>query len=626
MKVLLISALLIAANALPAFAEDPLRVVEADSKIQVENPYYSLVIDAARGGVVRSFRLKEAGSDKEWIYPDGGGFLEDKIWQQRQPGELQDFRYEYKILEQTPERLKVELWRTFQQAPFTGLIFRKVITLTAASPAIQVRMTLENPTDQTMFPGACIQNRFYSGGIKGDQVMFTPSFLGIRMATQIDGKCLPDANVFVRRPVAGWAMTFEPKAGVGMLFLADFNYVKQFYSCLPYYTTEVFYDRVMLPPGKSWSSDYTLVPVSGVSNCFHADSELFVSAAQGKETIHFKVHAVDAPVKQAQIAIKAFSADRAKLLAEKADALKGLASGKPQTLSITVPGSQEKPVLVTLAITTGEKTRTAEFLYSGDPAFYQLQESAVTFRAPMPKKVKPELMGDRNLKLTPHENLSVWYGAGLWHEFNRIQEILRDLDSKTEFLKSYFQTGTLGPEASIQPLLAEELMGRDLVVLNNVGANALGEAGEIAVAQYVKAGGSLLVCGGINSLGKSRWDEGALAEVLPIETAGPFDIERLAGFQPVEGGKEKLGVVEWIQKPKTVKPGAKILMTASGKPLLVEGKFGKGKVLVWLGTPMGEPAEGTEPYWKNARWKSAMSETLKKLLPEGRSENLTPES
>jgi len=257
-------------------------------------------------------------------------------------------------------------------------------------------------------------------------------------------------------------------------------------------------------------------------------------------------------------------------------------------------------------------------MYSADPAFYQLQESAVTFRAPMPKKVKPELMGDRNLKLTPHENLSVWYGEGLWHEFNRIQEILTEIDPKVDFKTSYYQTGGLGPEVSIQPQLGEELMGHDLVVLNNVGANALGEAGEIAISQYVKAGGSLLVCGGLQSLGKSRWDEGALAEVLPIETAGPFDLVRLAGFQPIEGAKGPFGAIEWIQKAKSVKPGAKVLMTVGGKPLLVEGTFGKGKVLVWLGTPLGEPANGTEPYWENPKWKSAMSETLKAILPEAK--------
>jgi uncharacterized membrane protein len=595
-----------------ATAGEPFKVT---ANYTVENSFYRLTIDTERGGAIRSFRLKTFDPDKEWIYPDGGGFLEDKIWQQPQPGELQDFPYESKVLEQTPERFKIELWRAFKQVPYTGLIFRKVITLSNNSPAIQVRMTLENPTDKEMFPGAWIQNRFYCAGSKGDQVMYTPSFMGIRTATLLGGKSLPNANVFVRRPAAPWAMTFEPKAKVGMLFLADFNYLQQFYTCLPYYTTEVFYDRVLLRPGKSWSSDYTLVPVSGVGNCFHADTELFISATQDKDVVTFAVRAVDAPVAQATIDIKVDSSDRSEKLAEKSVSLKDLSAGKPQGVAVTIPGAQEKPVIVAMTITTQGKSRTAEFMYSANDAFYQLQESAVTFRATMPKKLKPELMGDRNLKLTPHQNLSVFYGLGLWHEYNRIEEILRELDPKTDFKTSYFKTGTLGPELSTQPLLAEELMVHDLVVLNNVGANAFGEAGEIAVEQYVKAGGALLVCGGVLSLGKSRWDESPLAAVLPVETAGSFDLERLTGFQAIEGGKN-FGSVEWIQRVKSVKLGAKVLLTVGGKPLLVEGPHGKGKVLVWLGTPMGEPPTGIEAYWKSENWKKFMKKIIENILPE----------
>jgi uncharacterized membrane protein len=595
-----------------ATATEPLKVT---ANYTVENSFYRLTIDPEKGGAIRSFRLKTFDPDKEWIYPDGGGFLEDKIWQQPQPGELQDFPYESKVLEQTPERFKIELWRAFKRAPYTGLVFRKTITLTSGSPAIQVHMTLENPTDKEMFPGAWIQNRFYCAGSKGDQVMYTPSFMGIRAATLLDGKSLPAGNVFVRRPSASWAMTFDPNTKVGILFLADFNYLQQFYTCLPYYTTEVFYDRVLLRPGKSWSSDYTLVPVSGVGNCFHADTELFISATQEKDTVSFAVQAVNAPVTQVEIGIKVSSSDLSAQLAEKTQVLKDLAAGKPQNIGITIPGSQEKPVIMAMTITSNGKTRTTEFMYSANDAFYQLQESAVTFRAAMPKKLKPELMGDRNLKLTPHQNLSVFYGLGLWHEYNRIEEILRELDPKTDFKTSYFKTGTLGPELSIQPLLAEELMGHDLVVLNNVGANAFGEAGEIAVEQYVKAGGSLLVCGGVLSLGKSRWDESPLAAVLPVETAGSFDLERLTGFKPIEGG-ENLGSVEWIQKVKSVKPESKVLLETGKKPLLVEGKYGKGKVLVWLGTPMGEPPSGTVPYWKSENWKKFMKTKIKSILLE----------
>ena len=62
---------------------EPLKVMPSYT---VENSFYRLTIDAGRGGAIRSFRLKASDPNMEWIYPEGGGLLEDKIWQQGQPG------------------------------------------------------------------------------------------------------------------------------------------------------------------------------------------------------------------------------------------------------------------------------------------------------------------------------------------------------------------------------------------------------------------------------------------------------------------------------------------------------------------------------------------------------------
>jgi uncharacterized membrane protein len=240
----------------------------------------------------------------------------------------------------------------------------------------------------------------------------------------------------------------------------------------------------------------------------------------------------------------------------------------------------------------------------------------VSYRATLPKKVKPELMADRPLALQPHQGLRVLYAAGLWHELNRVQEAVRTFDPKTEFREVMFQTGTLGPELTWQPLLAEDLLGYDLVVLNNVGANALGEAGEIALQQYVKAGGSLLVCGGVYSLGKSRWDESELAEVLPLTTKPFFDLVRLPQFEPVTGTAGQPFTIQWLQQPQALQPGAQVVLRTGDHPLLVTGSYGKGKVAVWLGTPMGDPPPGVTPYWQSPNWISTLTTTLKNILPK----------
>jgi len=48
-----------------------------------------------------------------------------------------------------------------------GLKLEKVITFRRDSPGIDVAMTLTNEGEQTMTPGAWVQNRFYAGGSHG---------------------------------------------------------------------------------------------------------------------------------------------------------------------------------------------------------------------------------------------------------------------------------------------------------------------------------------------------------------------------------------------------------------------------------------------------------------------------
>ena len=582
----------------------------------VENGWYRLGIDPARGGAIRSFRYKPFNPDKEWIYPAGGGLCEDMIWQQGHPGELQDFPYESRVLEQTPTQFRIELWRAFKQSPYTGLVMRKVITLRDDSAAIAVRMTLENPTDAPLFPGAWVQNRFFSGGNKGVQVAMRPSYLGIRMSYFENGRGTGDE--FVRKPADGWAMTFDRELGVGFLALVDYNYLQMHYSCLSCYTTEFFYDRVLLQPKGSWSTDYLLAPVQHVHNCFYGDRHVFATASQQGRRVTFNFRATDAPVPSADVSVLVEKADRSAKLAEKTVALTDIGANVPRPVTVEIPGVETQPVIVHLTVRVGGETRGNEFMYARDEGFYHLQESANVYRAPLPKKVKPELLGERNLRLQPHAGLAVVHAMGLWHEMNHLPEMLRTLDPAVKITESFGQSSVLGPELTWQPLLAEDLLGYDLVILDNVGATALGEAGEIAVQQYVQAGGSLLVCGGMYTLGKARWPESPLAEVLPVVTAGPFDLRPYKGFQPIHAdtGKGGLGTVQWVQQVKAVKPGARVRLTAAGQPLLVTGNYGKGKVAVWLGTPMGDPPATVTPYWESADWKTYMTTVLNALKPE----------
>jgi hypothetical protein len=583
---------------------------------RVENAFYRLQIDTAQGGAIRSFRYLEQanGADREWIYPTGGGLLEDMVWQQHHPGELQNEPYEYKVVQNTTEVFQIEMWRALrdQSADLKGLVMRKVVTLRADSPALQVKMTLENTSDAPRFPGAWIQNRFYCGGEKGTQVAYRPSNLGIRAVYVENDRRYGDE--FVRRPSAGWAMTFDRGSGIGLLALVDYNYLKMHYSCITMYTTEWFYDRVLIQPGKSWSTEYMLVPVQNVHNCYYADERVIVTAKQQGDTLTLQFRATQAPVADLPVAVKIEKSDRSAVLAERRATLTNLIRNDRQALEFPLPGLGRGAVIISLQVGAEGQRRRTEFLYSSDEGVYYAPETASSYRAPLPKKIKPELMGRPLPVLAPHQGLSVLHGVGLWSEYNRVKEVLRSIGPGVQFRDSFYTSGVLGPELTYQPLLAEELMGYDLIVLDNVGANALGDEGEIAVKQYVEAGGRLLLTGGLCTLGKGRFQESALQEALPVQPDGYFDLVRLPQFVPLAGGPFDTGAVQWVQSVQAVRPGAEVLLTAAGRPLLVRGQYGKGQVLVWLGTPMGDPPVGVIPYWESRGWFREMRGVLADVL------------
>jgi hypothetical protein len=286
-------------------------------------------------------------------------------------------------------------------------------------------------------------------------------------------------------------------------------------------------------------------------------------------------------------------------------------------VTLNVPGSSKEPVIITLKVDAGGGSTTFEFMHYADRTYYTMQDTAITYRTPIPKKVKPELMEDREVSLRKADHLRVLHAVGMWADMNKVIEALTAIDPKIEVKDSFFRSSVLGPELTWQPILVEDLLDYDLVVMNNVGADCLGEAGEIAVAKYVKACGRLLICGGLFSLGNSRWDESVLVEVTPVETAGPFDVKRFDSFTTIADAatpSSDLGSVQWYQAPKSVRKEAVVHAAAGGAPILVSWKCGKGEVMVQLATPMGKPPEGVTPYWSSPGWGSFLKSKLSKML------------
>ncbi|MBI2300800.1 MAG: hypothetical protein HYU66_17970, partial [Armatimonadetes bacterium] len=155
------------------------------------------------------------------------------------------------------------------------------------------------------------------------------------------------------------------------------------------------------------------------------------------------------------------------------------------------------------------------------------------------------------------------------------------------------------------PKSRAELLRYDVVVLGDVDPWVFTPEQTRWLADAVHSGVGLLVGSGPNSLGTAHRHPPAFLDLLPVTYRrgdGPISANAApssAGAHPLVAGLDPaaLGTVRQVMQV-TPKPGATLLLTAGGKPLLVAGQAGRGRVLL-LNT-WAQPAVGS--FLMNAAW------------------------
>jgi len=54
-----------------------------------------------------------------------------------------------------------------------------------------------------------------------------------------------------------------------------------------------------------------------------------------------------------------------------------------------------------------------------------------------------------------------------------------------------------------------------------------------------------------------------------------------------------------------------VILTAGGRPFLVLGRYGKGRVACLLGTVLGQPSD---PFWQTAKYQKTVENTCRWLV------------
>ncbi len=592
----------------------------------IESDLYRLTFDPAQGGRCTSFLVK--ATNREWIY-DGtwAGLFLDHFAHQAWPGELLSATYEYAIEREGDQALSIRLWTVPNGAdPLTrGLKVEKIITLREGRREVEVTNSFANPTAEGKNVAMWIQQCFAYGGQRLFDQYYRPGVAGISLDGKDDTgmnkqpKTFDDyAQDWVKQPTAGWSAGRDRKNDEGAVFLMDYNYLDILYNCASSYTTEWFMDKVPVPPGKAWSTQYWVVPVNGFRGFTHASQRL---------TTNLEV----TPSGQ-DVALNHQLCGTAEALGDVTikTTVYGVRSKQEAALApVTAPGvgltpvdmpqswdkPQAEPLVFRVEIAGNGWTEKYEYLHEGAYASAGIQGAPSTpeYPLPRPKKIKTFLKPDTWTR-PDNEHLRVLLLYGMWTQHYRVEWAIRDLDPDAEITRcdgwGFF------------PPTYDKLLSYDLLVLSDMPAGP--DYANEMVADFARHGGGVLTLGGMLTYGAGQWRDTALEGILPVNLVSNFDMKQeKAGVAPAATKDSAWATLAWpasarfywmnVAEPQ---PDAKVVQQAGSYPLLVLGQCGEGRVATVLGTCHGETTRDTVAAWRTPAWIQMLKQTLE-WLQEG---------
>jgi len=477
-----------------------------------------------------------------------------------------------------------------------GLRIEQTFALPAGSKILTVRLRLTNTTKADGLPIPEVVNTWpkQPGGVSlsayGSKL--PPRY--VLQATKGDaGLFVTDAKpVHIRQPIQGWAAVSTP--GGSLILGYEAPAVKSAWLDPAKRRVRWQYPRITLPPGGAWEAEAFLAcsPLRAIA---YADrnATVLVRVQKAKTAAGDLRMAFDVAPLVAGARAKARVVDyQNKLLAS--------AGPRRQTVGFPPPPAC---FITCLDIRTPTDSYTVE-LFNDPPnrmigtGIHGAGQLQYTPSVPV-RVIRLPDVGDRRKAIAAGKR-ALW-GFGLYSQLYPLDEVLGAAGLTVQKV----------PNAGGFPEELEELLDCRVVILSNVGASHLSASQRAALSQYVRAGGSLLVTGGILALGHAGTKGSDLEDLLPATLTGPFEVQPLPADQnvlrPVPGAA--LGSLPWSARPRLYwmhrvkpRPKAEVLARAGDRPAVMSWRYGRGTVLLFAGTVEGEAGAGQTAVWEWKGW------------------------
>jgi uncharacterized membrane protein len=639
---------------LPAAAAVSAREVTKDGGTQIvlSNDRVQLTFAPAHGGRCTSFRLLPSG--EEFVGKDQLGFFLDHWAKYVWPSGLYHLPYQHAIVGDGKTRAGVHLWivvpakgggagasgasasKAIDTSPeLIGLEVHKTIWLTAGSDLVEVEHRIVNPTEGSRSVAPYMQHHFNINGSRFFDTWYMPSNQGVMWRIQPEdeyGKAY--GPEWIMEPTAGWMAVRDRQTNAGLLFTFDYNYLRKMYTCGE--TAEWFMEAVPVSAGKQFTTRYCVKPVTGFDGFVYGSERLVANIAareKGKDVhITHDVMAVGQPLPNAETTIMVMDWKSKQVIVKRSWTDKAI-GGKQMRHALTcTPRKTADGLLIRVSVQSKGTTEQYELFYAGDIYEHERRYSHFAtgggalpeakgdaYFVQAPRKVKTIDKPDfADIPRPTPDTFRVFAAFGLYTDFFAFDDAVEGWKSRGGAAPQF--TWVNCPPNGIEsfPGSYEELFGYNLIILGDVNYRALGDIPMEMLCDYVEQGGSLLVTGGPYALGNGEFEGSRFLEVLPATLSGPFDMQwagkgKSWALQAAPDGKALMQGVAFAQTPRvywqhavTPKPGATVALTAGGKPSLVLGRYGKGRVALLTLSPNGDPAAGETAWWDWDGWYTLM--------------------